>query len=94
MLSRWKAVSFAFRQRSTALPVLGASLALGIQALMVNLAFSLYREPALSNIAYSTRGVMAVFFVWALVKRCKEPLGGRQLLGAVLMVIALGLVLV
>jgi hypothetical protein len=94
LLSRWKDVRFALGQRKTGITVLGGGLALEVQALVVNLAFSMFREPALSNIAYSTRGVMAVFFVWALVKRCKEPLGWRQLLGAILMVVALGLVLI
>ncbi len=77
----------------TAWPVIGAGLTLGMQALLVNLAFSWYREPALSNIAYSSRGLMAVFFVWIFVKKCREPLGWRQLLGAGLMICALALVL-
>jgi hypothetical protein len=94
MVWSWRDVCFTFGKRVTALYVLGAGITLGIQSLLVNLAFSWFREPALSNIAYSTRGVMAVIFVWMIVKRCKEPLGGRQLIGAILMVIALALVLV
>ena len=94
MMWSWRDVCITFGKRATALPVLGAGITLGIQSLLVNLAFSWFREPALSNIAYSTRGVMAVIFVWMIVKRCKEPLGGRQLVGAILMVIALALVLV
>lgn len=91
---RWRDVMATFGKSTIALPVIGAGFTLGLQSLLVNLAFSWFQKPALSNIAYSTRGVMAVFFVWILVKRCKEPLGKRQLIGAVLMVIALGLVLV
>jgi len=94
LLPRLAQVRSAFSKRETAVPVVAAGVALGVQALMVNLAFSWFREPALSNIAYSTRGVMAVFFVWVIVNRCKEPLGGRQLLGAALMVVALALVLI
>lgn len=94
LLPRWKDVKSMLAHRATALPTLGAGVTLGIQALLVNIAFSRYAEPALSNIAYSTRGVMAVFFVWVVTKRCAEPLGGRQLLGAALMVAALALVLV
>jgi len=94
MAPNWRHVGEVFGKARTALPVAGAGIALGVQALLVNLAFSWYREPALSNIAYSTRGVMAVIFVWALVKRFKEPLGGRQLLGSAMMVVALLLVLV
>lgn len=91
---RWRDVRVTFGTSETALPVIGAAITLGVQSLLVNLAFSWYREPALSNIAYSTRGVMAVIFVWMFIKRCKEPLGARQLIGAILMVIALALVLV
>jgi hypothetical protein len=93
LLPRWRDVRITLTKGEMAFPVLGAGLALGVQALLVNLAFSWFREPALSNIAYSTRGVMAVFFVWVIAKKCKEPLGGRQLLGAVLMVAALAMVL-
>lgn len=94
LMPRWKDVKAALGEHETALPVLGAGLTLGIQALVVNLAFSWFREPALSNIAYSTRGVMAVFFVWVIVNKCRQPLGGRQLLGAALIVLALAMVLV
>lgn len=91
---RWRDVQETFGKSETALPVLGAGITLGVQSLLVNLAFSWFSKPALSNIAYSTRGVMAVIFVWMIVKRCKEPLGARQLIGAILMVIALALVLI
>jgi hypothetical protein len=37
---------------------------------------------------------MAVFFVWAITSRAKSELGWRQLLGAALMVAALGMALV
>ncbi len=91
---RWRDVRETFEKTKTALPVIGAGMTLGVQALLVNLAFSIFHKPALSNIAYSTRGVMAVIFVWMIVKRGKEPLGARQLIGAILMVIALALVLI
>lgn len=93
LIHRWRDVWETLARAETALPVLGAGVTLGVQALLVNLAFSWFREPALSNIAYSTRGVMAVLFVWAITKKCREPLGGRQLLGAALMVGALAMVL-
>ncbi|MGB6221410.1 hypothetical protein [Haloferula sp.] len=93
LLPRWSQMKEAFACRKRSLSVVGAGLTLGLQALLVNLAFSWYREPALSNIAYSTRGVMAVLFVWAFVKRFREPLGRRQLVGASLMIAALALVL-
>lgn len=93
LLPRWAQLRETFGRKDLALPVVGAGLTLGVQALLVNLAFSIHREPTLSNIAYSTRGVMAVVFVWAVVKRFREPLGKRQLIGACLMVAALALVL-
>src|SRR5690606_10483387 len=40
--------------------LIGAGATLGVQALIVNIAFSEFRQPTLSNVAYSTRGVMAV----------------------------------
>ncbi len=91
---RWRDVQETFGKSETALPVLGAGITLGVQSLLVNLAFSIFHKPALSNIAYSTRGVMAVIFVWMIINRCKEPLGARQLTGAILMVIALAMVLI
>ena len=94
LIPKWKDVASAFSTVKTAWPVAGAGLALGVQALLVNIAFSKYAEPALSNIAYSTRGVMAVFFVWAVTSRDKSTLGWRQLAGAGLMVAALAMVLV
>jgi hypothetical protein len=94
MMLRWRDVRFAFGKLQIATPVIAGGLALGVQSLLVNLAFSRFQEPTLSNIAYSTRGVMAVIFVWAIIKRGKEPLGGMQLVGTILMVIALALVLI
>jgi hypothetical protein len=94
LLPRWRDVKTMLAVRATAWPTLGAGFTLGVQALLVNIAFSRYAEPALSNIAYSTRGVMAVFFVWAVTSREKSALGWRQLLGAALMVAALGMVLI
>jgi hypothetical protein len=94
LIPRWKSVRETFQTAATALPTVGAGLTLGVQALLVNIAFSRFGEPALSNIAYSTRGVMAVFFVWAITSRAKSKLGWRQLLGAALMVAALALVLI
>jgi hypothetical protein len=94
LIPRWRDVKSMFAQSATAWPTLGAGFTLGVQALLVNIAFSKYAEPALSNIAYSTRGVMAVFFVWAVTSRAKSALGWRQALGAALMVTALAMVLI
>ena len=93
LVHRWEQVRTVFSQKASALPVFGAGLLMGLQALVVNMAFSIFGEPTLSNIAYSTRGVIAVFMVWALVNRGRSRLGGRQLAGAALMVIALAVAL-
>ncbi|MDP4647614.1 MAG: hypothetical protein NWS80_10850 [Akkermansiaceae bacterium] len=93
LIPRWEQVKRVISERSTALPVLGAGLLMGMQALVVNMAFSIFGEPTLSNIAYSTRGVMAVFIVWAIMNRGRSGIGGRQLAGAALMVLALAVAL-
>lgn len=73
--------------------VLGAGVLLGLQALVVNLAFSRYGQPTLSNVVYSSRGLMAVAFLYWVLKRGDPSLIKEQILGAALMVIALALVL-
>jgi len=73
--------------------LLAAGCTLGVQALIVNIAFSEFRQPTLSNVAYSTRGVMAVIFLWCLGQRKTGGVFAKQISGAVLMVIALILAL-
>jgi hypothetical protein len=73
--------------------LLAAGVTLGVQALIVNIAFSEFRQPTLSNVAYSTRGVMAVAFLWILGRRKTGTLFARQISGAILMIIALILAL-
>ncbi|MDA7881801.1 hypothetical protein N9A94_05800 [Akkermansiaceae bacterium] len=73
--------------------VLGAGLALGVQALVVNMAFSTYGQPTLSNVAYSSRGVMAVAFLYLIGKQMDKKLARRQTAGAILMMAALAIVL-
>jgi hypothetical protein len=73
--------------------VFGAGVLLGLQALAVNLAFSRYGQPTLSNVVYSSRGLMAVAFLYWVLKRGDPSLIKEQMLGAALMVIALALVL-
>lgn len=73
--------------------LLAAGVTLGVQALIVNIAFSEFRQPTLSNVAYSTRGVMAVIFLWILGQRKTGGLLAKQISGAALMLIALVLAL-
>lgn len=73
--------------------LVAAGVTLGVQALIVNIAFSEFRQPTLSNVAYSTRGVMAVLFLWILGQRKTGSAFAKQIAGAVLMVAALILAL-
>jgi len=73
--------------------LLAAGCTLGVQALVVNIAFSVFRQPTLSNVAYSTRGVMAVIFLWILGQRKTGNVFAKQIAGAVLMILALILAL-
>lgn len=73
--------------------VLAAGLLLGVQALLVNLAFSHYGQPTLSNVVYSSRGVMAVLFLYLIGRKSDPRFVRKQISGAILMVIALAVVL-
>jgi len=73
--------------------VILVGLTLGVQALLVNIAFSHFQEPTLSNVAYSSRGIMAVIFLWVIGERNRKAGLSKQLLGAVIMIAALGLAL-
>jgi hypothetical protein len=81
------------RSGNTRWNLVAAGTTLGVQALIVNIAFSVFRQPTLSNVAYSTRGVMAVIFLWILGQRKTGTLFARQISGAVLMIVALILAL-
>lgn len=96
-------MGFVFRRRKSfgffretpriGLIVLAAGVCLGIQALLVNIAFSYYGQPTLSNVAYASRGVMAVGFLM-LIGRTSDPrFRKKQAWGALLMMVALILVL-
>lgn len=73
--------------------VVGAGLLLGLQALVVNLAFSRYGQPTLSNVVFSSRGLMAVLFLYFIGRKSDPRFVGKQSAGGVLMVIALAIVL-
>lgn len=79
-------------KRSGAL-VLSGGLCLGVQALLVNLAFSEWQQPTLSNVVYSSRGVVAVIFLWLLGRKLDPRFRRKQMAGALLMTGALAIVL-
>jgi hypothetical protein len=74
--------------------VLLAGLMLGIQTVLVNIAFSEFKEPTLSNVAYSSRGVMAVIWLALFGGIAGKEHWGRRILGSALMIAALWLALV
>lgn len=71
----------------------GAGGLLAVQALSVNLAFSQYGQPTLSNVVYSSRGVMAVLFVYFMHRGKGGRLLKEQIFGSLLMMAALAVVL-
>lgn len=71
--------------------VLLAGLILGVQSVLVNIAFSEYQQPTLSNVVYSTRGVMAVVALFLLGGPAGKKHWPRKLAGSVLMIFALWL---
>ncbi len=90
---RRRSLGFFTKTPRVGLVVIGAGLALGLQALLVNLAFSEFRQPTLSNVVYSTRGVLAVLFLLLIGRKADVRFRRKQAAGAVLMVIALAVVL-
>lgn len=86
---RRRALNAMLRQDRTLRLVAAVGLIMGVQALLVTIAFGEFKQPTLSNVAYSTRGVMAVIFLWCLGQRKRGGILVQQMLGAVLMIGAL-----
>lgn len=94
LLIHRRAELFAIFSSLVASPfILGAGFLLGLQALVVNLAFSTYGQPTLSNVVYSSRGVMAVIFLHLIGRKSAPGLAEKQVAGAALMTLALAIVL-
>mgnify|MGYP006908590470 CR=1 FL=1 len=93
LFHRRKEVRVLYRSPGVLVFLLGAGFLLGIQALTVNLAFSRYGQPTLSNVVYSSRGVMAVIFLYLIGRKFDPRFVRKQTIGAVLMVVALAVVL-
>lgn len=87
----WRRAKFVelVRKRKALGFVTAVGLMMGTQALLVTIAFGVFQQPTLSNVAYSTRGVMAVVFLWCIGQRSHGGKLARQLCGAVLMSVAL-----
>lgn len=67
---------------------------MGVQAILINTAFSVYREPTVSNVVFSLRGLLAVPFLMLLQRRSRGVVSGKTLLGAGLMMVALVLAVI
>lgn len=93
LVSRRKEARLLWASPSVGRFVLAAGLLLGIQALVVNLAFSSYGQPTLSNVVYSSRGVLAVAFLYVMGKKSDPRFIKKQTWGAILMIVALVVVL-
>jgi len=93
LLQRRKEVMVVLKSPVILSFVLAAAVLLGVQALVVNLAFSTYAQPTLSNVVFSTRGLLAVLFLYLIGKRSDPRFVGKQSFGAILMMIALAIVL-
>jgi drug/metabolite transporter (DMT)-like permease len=93
LMQRRKQFAVIFARPHIGFFVFGAGVILGIQALVVNLAFSAYGQPTLSNVVYSSRGMMAVIFLYLIGKKSDPRFVRKQTIGAVLMVVALAIVL-
>ena len=94
LIARRSQIKILFEVPRAGWMVLGAGFALGVQALVVNLAFSHFGQPTLSNVVYSSRGVMAVGFLYLIGKQIDRKFARRQTAGAILMMAALAIVLI
>jgi len=93
LLTRRKQLGFLYQSPATSGFVFVAGILVGAQALLVNLAFSGYAQPTLSNVVYSSRGVTAVIFLWLIGRQMDPRFRTKQLTGSALMIVALAVVL-
>jgi hypothetical protein len=69
----------------------GLGLLMGGQAVLVNTAFSVYREPTVSNVVYATRGLLAIPFLMIIHRKWRGVVSWKTAVGSVLMLLALTL---
>lgn len=67
----------------------GIGLLMGAQAIFINTAFARYQEPTVTNIVFSTRGLLVVPFLMLLQRSWRGVVSAKTLLGAGLMLVAL-----
>ena len=61
------------------------------QAILINTAFAVYREPTVTNIVFASRGLLAVPFLMLIHRRWQGVVSVKTLAGACLMLVALAL---
>ena len=71
--------------------LVGLGLLMGTQAILINTAFGVYREPTVTNVVFASRGLLAVPFLMLVHRQWKGVVGGKKLAGALLMLVALAL---
>lgn len=90
LLLRRSKVLLSYRSQPRILLVLlGLGLLMGGQALLVNTAFSVYREPTVSNVVFATRGLLAIPFLMIVHRKWRGVVGWKTTLGSTLMLGAL-----
>lgn len=83
------ALKQAFASAQSQRILLGLGLLMGIQAVLVNTAFALYKEPTISNLVFATRGLLAIPFLMLMRRQLRGVVSWQAFAGAVVMLAAL-----
>ena len=89
LIPRIKLVERAFKRPNVRWILGGLGLIMGVQAILVNTAFTVYREPMVSNIVFSSRGLMTIPFLMLVHRSWRGIVDMKMLAGAVLMLVAI-----
>ena len=84
-----KKLTHALRQSQLRWLLLGLGLLMGTQAVLINSAFAIFKEPTVSNIVFSIRGLLAIPFLMLIQQKMKGVVSLKSLAGACLMLFAL-----
>lgn len=91
LVPQGKVLVSGFKQPKSRWILLGLGLLMGTQAVLINTAFSVYREPTVSNVVFSIRGLLAVLFLMLVQRRFRGVVSTKTFAGALLMLAALAL---
>lgn len=90
LLPRRQALVSACKHWPTLRSLASLSLLMGVQAVLINIAFSQYREPTVSNVVFALRGLTAILFLmllkrsWTGIITLKTAIGSALVVGALL----------